>query len=35
MRERVSMLSGTFAAQPTSSGYRVTAQLPIEPAATI
>jgi signal transduction histidine kinase len=30
MRERVGMLRGTFAAEPTTAGFRVTAQLPID-----
>jgi signal transduction histidine kinase len=34
MRERVAMFRGRFAAQPTPTGFRVTAQLPLEePAA--
>lgn len=33
MRERVAMFRGTFAAQPTATGFRVTAQLPLEDAA--
>ena len=30
MRERVAMFRGTFAAQPTRTGFRVTARLPVE-----
>jgi signal transduction histidine kinase len=30
MRERVAMFRGTFAAQPTSTGFRVTARMPID-----
>ena len=30
MRERVAMFRGTFAAQPTTTGFRVTARLPVE-----
>ena len=33
MRERVAMFRGRFAAQPTASGFRVTAQLPFDEAA--
>ena len=33
MRERVAMFRGRFAAQPTPSGFRVTAQLPLEDSA--
>jgi signal transduction histidine kinase len=33
MRERVAMFRGRFAAQPTSTGFRVTAQLPLEEPA--
>jgi signal transduction histidine kinase len=29
MRERVAILRGTFAAQPTATGFRVTASLPV------
>jgi signal transduction histidine kinase len=32
MRERVALFRGTFAAQPTTSGFRVTARLPVEDA---
>ena len=32
MRERVAMFRGTFAAQPTTTGFRVTARLPVEDA---
>jgi signal transduction histidine kinase len=32
MRERVAMFRGTFAAQPTTNGFRVTARLPVEDA---
>jgi signal transduction histidine kinase len=32
MRERVAMFRGTFAAQPTPSGFRVTAHLPVDEA---
>jgi signal transduction histidine kinase len=32
MRERVAMLRGTFAAEPTATGFRVTAQLPTDEA---
>jgi signal transduction histidine kinase len=35
MRERVAMLRGTMDAEPTSSGFRVTARLPIDPAAAV
>ena len=31
MRERVAMLRGTFQAEPTSHGFRVSARLPVEP----
>jgi len=34
MRERVAMFRGRFAAQPTATGFRVTAQLPLDDAAT-
>jgi signal transduction histidine kinase len=35
MRERVAMFRGTFAAAPTATGFRVTAELPIDdPTAT-
>jgi signal transduction histidine kinase len=30
MRERVAMFRGTFAAEPTATGFRVTAELPID-----
>lgn len=33
MRERVAMFRGRFAAQPTASGFRVTAQLPFDESA--
>ena len=33
MRERVAMFRGRFSAEPTASGFRVTAALPIEEAA--
>jgi signal transduction histidine kinase len=33
MRERVAMFRGSFSAQPTPSGFRVTAALPLEEAA--
>ncbi len=33
MRERVAMFRGRFAAQPTASGFRVTAQLPLDEPA--
>jgi signal transduction histidine kinase len=33
MRERVAMFRGTFAAQPTPTGFRVTAHLPVDDAA--
>jgi signal transduction histidine kinase len=33
MRERVAMLRGTFRAEATPSGFRVTARLPVEPGA--
>jgi signal transduction histidine kinase len=33
MRERVTMLRGTFQAEPTPSGFRVSARLPVEPGA--
>jgi signal transduction histidine kinase len=33
MRERVAMFRGTFAAEPTATGFRVTAELPIDDAA--
>ena len=32
MRERVAMFRGTFAAQPTPTGFRVTAHLPVDEA---
>ena len=32
MRERVAMFRGTFAAQPTTTGFRVVARLPVEDA---
>ena len=34
MRERVAMFRGTFAAQPTRIGFRVTAHLPVEETAS-
>ena len=34
MRERVAMFRGTFAAQPTPIGFRVTAHLPVEEKAS-
>jgi signal transduction histidine kinase len=34
MRERVAMFRGTFAAQPTTTGFRVTARLPVEDAGS-
>jgi signal transduction histidine kinase len=34
MRERVAMFRGTFAAQPTRIGFRVTAHLPVEEKAS-
>jgi signal transduction histidine kinase len=34
MRERVAMFRGTFAAQPTMIGFRVTAHLPVEEKAS-
>ena len=34
MRERVAMLRGTFAAEPTATGFRVVAQLPTNSAAS-
>jgi signal transduction histidine kinase len=34
MRERVAMFRGTFAAQPTTTGFRVTARLPVEEAGS-
>jgi signal transduction histidine kinase len=33
MRERVAMFHGTFAAQPTGAGFRITATLPVEASA--
>ena len=35
MRERVSMFRGTLAAEPTGTGFHVTAQLPIEEKASV
>ena len=32
MRERVAMFRGTFSASPTPTGFRVSAQLPLEEA---
>ena len=32
MRERVAMFRGTFTAQPTPTGFRVTAHLPVDEA---
>jgi signal transduction histidine kinase len=34
MRERVAMFRGTFAAQPTTTGFRVTALLPVDDAGS-
>jgi signal transduction histidine kinase len=34
MRERVAMFRGSFAAQPTPSGFRVTARLPVDEPAS-
>ena len=35
MRERVAMFRGTFAAQPTRTGFRVTAHLPLDEKASV
>ena len=34
MRQRVAMFRGSFAAQPTSTGFRVTAELPLDEGAS-
>ena len=33
MRERVTMLRGTFQAEPTATGFQVTARLPVDAGA--
>jgi signal transduction histidine kinase len=34
MRQRVAMFRGNFVAEPTATGFRVSAQLPLDDTAT-